>query len=306
MIMEGNSAFHSEPGIYSQACVDGWKLITDAVHAKGGHIFLQIWHGGRACHPALNNGAQTVSASAIAIAGEVQTPEGKRPHVTPHALTIAEIPGIVAGFKKAAANAKSAGFDGVEVHGANGYLIDQFLRDGANKRDDAYGGPRENRARLLFEILTAVSDVLGSDRVGLRSSPLNSYNDMVDSDPVGLATWLAGELNAFNLAYWHVMRGDFAGKQAGDIMTPSRAIYKGTLIGNMGYTPDEAQAAVAEGKVDAVAFGSPFLANPDLPERIKARAPLNAVNQSTVYGGGPEGYSDYPVLDLAATPALAS
>ena len=297
MAMEGNSAFWKEPGIFSPACVAGWKLVTDAVHAKGGHIFLQIWHGGRACHPALNDGAQPVSASNLRITNdEVHTPQGKLPYTEPRALRDDELPGIVAGFRQAAAYAKEAGFDGVEVHGANGYLLDQFLRDGSNQREGAYGGSRENRARLLFEVITAVSEVWGSDRVGLRLSPLNSYNDMRDSDPVGLVTWLAERLNDFNLAYLHMMRADFFQQQTGDVMTPVRAAYKGVLIGNMGYTPDEADAAIRGGKLDAIAFGTAFLANPDLPARIKAKAPLNAPNPATFYTPGPEGYTDYPTL----------
>lgn len=297
MAVEGHSAFWKEPGVFSPACVAGWKWVTDAVHAKGGRIFLQIWHGGRACHPALNGGAVPVSASAIAIANdEVHTPQGKLPYTVPRALRDDELPGIVAGFRQAAVNAKEAGFDGVEVHGANGYLLDQFLRDGTNQRDDHYGGSRENRARLLFEVISAVSEVWGSDRVGLRLSPLNSYNDMRDSDPVGLATWLAERLNDCKLAYLHMMRGDFFQQQKGDVMTPVRAAYNGVLIGNMGYSPEEADEAVGSGKLDAVAFGTAFLANPDLPARIQAKAPLNAPNPATFYTEGPEGYTDYPAL----------
>ena len=206
------------------------------------------------------------------------------------------MPGIVAGFRKAAEYAKEARFDGVEVHGANGYLLDQFLRDGSNKRVDAFGGSRENRARLLCEVLTAVSEVWGSDRVGLRLSPLNSYNDMRDSDPIGLVTWLAERLNDFNLAYLHMMRGDFFQQQTGDVMTPVRSAYKGVLIGNMGYTPEEADAAITDGKVDAVAFGKAFLANPDLPARIKAKAALNEPDAATFYSEGPAGYTDYPAM----------
>ena len=297
MVMEGNSAFWMEPGIYSPDQVAGWTLVTDAVHAAGGRIFLQLWHGGRACHPLLNGGAQPVGASARAIANdEVHTPEGKQPYVIPRVLGDDELPGIVNGFRKAAEYAKAAGFDGVEVHGANGYLIDQFLRDGTNTRSGRYGGSLENRARLLFEVIEAVSQIWGSDRVGLRISPLNSFNDMVDSDPVGLATWLATQLNRFNLAYLHLMRGDFFQKQSGDVMTPVRANYKGILIGNMGYTPDEAEQSIEQGQVDAVAFGTGFLANPDLPARIKAKAPLNEPNPATFYSPGPEGYTDYPAL----------
>jgi N-ethylmaleimide reductase len=301
MAIEGNSAFWMEPGIYSSAQVAGWKITTDAVHAAGGKIFLQIWHGGRACHPLLNNGRQPVAPSPIAIVGdEVHTPEGKKPYVMPRELGDDELPGIVAGFKKAAENAKSAGFDGVEVHGANGYLLDEFLRDGANKRSGPYGGSVEGRARLLLEVLEAVIGVWGGGRVGLRISPLNSFNSMIDSDPIGLATWLAGRLNDFNLAYLHAMRGDFFAQQTGDVMTPIRTHYKGILVGNMGYTPAEANKAIAEGKLDAVAFGTSFLANPDLPARIKSEAKLNPANPATFYSPGPEGYTDYPALPVSA------
>ncbi|MDX9945196.1 MAG: alkene reductase, partial [Azonexus sp.] len=246
MAMAGNSAFWKEPGIYNEAQIAGWKGVTDAVHAAGGRIFLQVWHGGRACHPLLNDGAQPVAPSALAIQGdEVHTPEGKKPYVVPRVLADAEIPGIVAGFRQAAENALQAGFDGVEVHGANGYLLDEFLRDGVNKRTGPYGGPLENRARLLLEVIEAHCAVWGSDRVGVRLSPLNSYNDIADSDPVGLISWLANRLNDYQLAYLHLMRGDFFGKQQGDVMKPAREVYRGVLIGNMGYSAAEAEMAIA-------------------------------------------------------------
>jgi N-ethylmaleimide reductase len=297
MVMEGNSSFWMEPGIYSDAQVQGWKAVTDAVHAKRGQIVLQLWHGGRACHPLLNGGAQPVAPSAIPITGdEVHTPEGKKPYVTPRELRDDEIPGIVAGFKKAAENAKAAGFDGVEVHGANGYLLDEFLRDGANKRSGPYGGPLENRARLMLEVLDAVISVWGADRVGLRISPLNSYNSMIDSDPVGVTTYIAQQCSTRGIAYLHMMRADFFQAQQGDVITPARQHFKGTLISNMGYTADEAEQAITEGKLDAVAFGTSFLANPDLPARIAAKAPLNAPNAARFYSPGPEGYTDYPAM----------
>lgn len=297
MAMPGNSAFWREPGIYSDAQIDGWKQTTDAVHAAGGRIFLQIWHGGRACHPLLNNGAQPVAPSAIAISGdEVHTPEGKKPYVLPRELQDDEIPAIINGFKKAAENAQLAGFDGVEVHGANGYLLDEFLRDGSNKRIAPYGGSIENRARLLLEVLAAVCEVWGSGRVGLRISPLNSYNSMLDSDPVALSTWLATRLNDFMPAYLHVMRGDFFRQQSGDILTPIRAHYRGKIIGNMDYSAEEAEAAINSGQLDAVAFGTGFLANPDLPARFKAGAKLNPPNPATFYSPGPEGYTNYPTM----------
>jgi N-ethylmaleimide reductase len=297
MAMEGNSAFYAEPGIYSEAQVAGWKLVADAVHGAGGRIFLQIWHGGRACHPLFNNGAQPVAPSAIAITNdEVSTPEGKKPYVMPRELSDEEIPGIVAGFKKAAQNAKAAGFDGVEVHGANGYLLDEFLRDGSNKRTGAYGGLLPNRARLLLEVIEAAAGVWGSNRVGVRNSPLNSFNSMSDSDPIGLVSWLGEKLSGLGLAYWHVMRADFLGEQSGDVITAARAAYRGVLVGNMGYTPEEAAAAIAAKKLDAVAFGTPFLANPDLPARVKAGAALNAPDQTTFYSPGAKGYTDYPAI----------
>lgn len=298
MAMEGNSAFWMEPGIYSEAQVAGWKLTTDAVHAAGGKIFLQIWHGGRACHPLLNGGKQPIAPSELRIENdEVHTPEGKKPYVMPRALEDEEIPAIIAGFKKAAENAKAAGFDGVEIHGANGYLLDEFLRDGANKRTAPYGGSIENRARLLLEVIAAVSEVWGSERVGVRLSPINSFNSMIDSDPIALTIWLAKRLSDCNLAYAHVMRADFLGEQQGDVLTPFREHYSGKLIVNMGYDKEEGNKVISEGKADAVAYGVPFLANPDLPARFKAGAALNEPDPSTFYSGGAEGYTDYPSMD---------
>lgn len=294
MVQENNSAFVAEPGIYSQAQVVGWRKVTEAVHKAGGRIFLQIWHGGRACHPVMNNGHETVAPSAIAIESEVHTPKGKLPHVTPRALTDAEIPTYIGYFKKAAENALAAGFDGVEVHGANGYLIDQFLRDGSNKRTGPYGGSFSNRARFLFEVLREVIAVWGSERVGLRLSPLNSYNSMRDSDPMGLTKFLAKELNQFNLAYLHMMRADFAGIQSGPVTEIARAEYKGTLVGNMGYTPGEAASAIDERKVDAIAFGHHFISNPNLVEKVRNDRALVEPNPETFYTPGPQGYIDYP------------
>ena len=295
MAMPGHSAFWREPGIHSDAQVAGWKRVTDAVHAAGGRIALQIWHGGRACHPDLNDGAQPVAPSALRIENDqVYTPNGKVDYVVPRALDDAELPAIVEGFAHAARNAKAAGFDGVEVHGANGYLLDEFLRDGSNRRSGPYGGPVENRARLLLETLEAVCGVWGSGRVGLRVSPLNSYNDMRDSDPAGLIRWLGKRLNAFDLAYWHVMRSDFLGLQSGDVMTPARESFDGVLIGNMGYSAEEADAAIVAGKLDAVAFGVPFIANPDFPERIRKGVALAEPDRSTFYTWDAKGYTDYP------------
>jgi N-ethylmaleimide reductase len=295
MAMPGQSSFWREPGIHSEAQVAGWKRTTDAVHAAGGRIVLQLWHGGRACHPDLNDGAQPVAPSALRIENDqVHTPKGKVDYVVPRALDDAELPGIVEGFAHAARNAKAAGFDGVEVHGANGYLLDEFLRDGSNRRSGPYGGGIEQRARLMLEVLEAVCGVWSSRRVGLRVSPLNSYNDMRDSDPVALVRWLGKRLNDFDLAYWHVMRADFLGQQSGDVMTPAREAFDGVLIGNMGYDAEEADAAITAGKLDAVAFGKPFIANPDLPERIRDGAPLAEADPATFYTWDAKGYTDYP------------
>jgi N-ethylmaleimide reductase len=295
MAMEGNSAFWHEPGIHSPAQIDGWRLTTEAVHQAGGRIVLQIWHGGRACHPLLNDGRQPVAPSAIAITGdEVRTPAGKQPYVVPRALEDEELPAIVEGFRLAARNAMAAGFDGVEVHGANGYLLDEFLRDGSNQRSGPYGGPIEHRARLLLEVLDAVAGE--TSLMGLRLSPLNSFNAMADSDPVGLITWLARRLNDVPLAYLHLMRSDFLGQQHGDVLTPAREQFQGVLVTNMGYSAAEATAAIEAGATDAVAFGTAFLANPDLPERFRRGAPLQAPDPATFYSPGAVGYTDYPFL----------
>jgi len=298
MVMAGHSAFGArEPGIYSAAQVAGWRKVTDAVHARGGRIVLQLWHGGRACHSLLNGGAQPVAPSAIAITNdEIHTPQGKKPYETPRALRDDELPAIVAGFARAAENARAAGFDGVEVHGANGYLLDQFLRSGSNHRSGPYGGPLAHRARLLFEVIDAVAGVWGPERVGVRISPLNSYNSMQDEDPVGLTSFVARELATRRLAYLHLMRADFFAQQKGDVVTPAHAAFPGALVGNMGYTPEEAAAAVASHQLAAVAFGHHYVSNPDLVERLAAGAPLVEPNPRTFYTHDAAGYTDYPRL----------
>ncbi len=298
MVMEGNSAFGGrEPGIHCSAQVAAWKKVTDAVHAKGGRMILQLWHGGRACHPYFNKGAQPVAPSALPITGdETHTPEGKKPYVTPRELRDDELPGIVAGFKLAAQNAKAAGFDGVEVHGANGYLLDEFLRDGSNKRSGPYGGSIANRAKLLLEATDAAISVWGADRVGVRISPLNSYNDMRDSDPVAVTAYVAAQLSARKIAYLHLMRGDFFQAQKGDVVTPARANFTSNLIGNMGYSAEEATAAITAGTLQAVAFGHQYVSNPDLVERIKAGVALVAPDGSTFYSHDAKGYTDYPAM----------
>jgi len=297
MVTPGTSAFGNDPGIYAAEQIEGWKKTTEAVHKAGGRIFLQIWHGGRACHPLLNGGKEAVSASAIAIDGETHTPEGKQPYTVPHALSKEEIAALVQDFRQAAASAIAAGFDGVEVHSANGYLIDQFLRDSANQRDDEYGGSLENRARFLSEVLEAVTGEIGGGRVGVRLSPLNSFNSMQDSDPEGWLRYLAEHLNRFNLAYLHLMRADFFGVQQADVIPIAREHFKGHLMVNMGYSAEEAAETIRNGMADSVAFGTAFLANPDLPARIKAGAELNTPDQDTFYTSGSKGYTDYPFMD---------
>lgn len=296
MVTEGSSTFGDDPGIYSQEQIEGWKLTTQAVHEKGGCIFMQIWHGGRAAHPLLNGGKESVSASAIAIDGETYTPEGKKPYAVPRALTVEEIKDIVNDFRQAAINAKEAGFDGVEIHGANGYLIDQFLRESSNQRTDEYGGSLENRARFLTEILEAVTDVLGSGRVGLRLSPLNTFQSMRENDPVTWTRFLSEHLNQFNLAYLHLMRADFFAEQQADVVSVAREHYKGHLMVNMGYTPEEANQVIESNQADSVAFGKGILANPDFVERVRVGAELNEPNPDTFYISGKEGYTDYPFM----------
>jgi N-ethylmaleimide reductase len=298
MVLEGNSSFAGrEPGIYSQAQVAAWRKVTDAVHDKGGRIILQLWHGGRACHPYFNGGAQPVAPSPLAITGdEIHTPEGKKPYVIPRELRDNELPAIVDGFRIAAQNAKAAGFDGVEVHGANGYLLDEFLRDGSNKRAGPYGGPIANRARLLLEATDAVIAVWGADRVGVRISPLNSYNDMRDSDPVALTAYVAAQLDARKIAYLHLMRGDFMQAQHGDVVTAARSNFSGNLVGNMGYSPAEANAAVGAGTLQAAAFGHHYVSNPDLVARVRAGAAFAEPDAGTFYTQDARGYTDYPTL----------
>jgi N-ethylmaleimide reductase len=233
----------------------------------------------------------------MAITGdEVHTPEGKKPYVTPRELRDDEIPGIIEGFRKAATNAKAAGFDGVEVHGANGYLLDEFLRDGSNRRSGPYGGSLPNRAKLLLEVTDAVISVWGADRVGARLSPLNSYNDMRDSDPVGLTSYVAAQFNQRKIAYLHMMRADFFGVQQGDVISPARAAFTGNLLGNMGYQASEANSALAAGTLNAVAFGHHYVSNPDLVARLKAGIALVEPDPSTFYSHDAKGYTDYPTM----------
>lgn len=288
------------PGIHSPEQVAGWRRVTEAVHARGGRIFLQLWHVGRISHPSLlPGGALPVGPSALQPAGQVYTFEGLQDFVTPHALAPDEIPGIVDEFRSGARNALEAGFDGVEVHGANGYLLDQFLRDGTNRRDDAYGGSVANRARLMREVTEAVCAIWGADRVGLRLSPLNPFNDIRDADPEATFGHLVECLNPLGLAYLHINeQGAEAPGAAGPAfdLRKLRALFKGIYMVNAGYDKARANAALAAGEADLVAFGVPYIANPDLPERFAQDAPLNSADPATFYGGDAGGYTDYPAM----------
>ncbi len=285
------------PGIYSQYQVEGWRAVTDAVHDRGGRIFLQLWHVGRISHPSLQpGGALPIAPSALRPDGDCMTYEGPKPFVTPRALETNEIPGIVESFRKGAANALEAGFDGVEIHAANGYLIDQFLRDGTNRRSDAYGGPVENRTRFLLEVTESVASVFGGDRVGVRFSPVNPFNSISDSNPDETFGYAANALNRFGLAYLHVLEGGIGDGASDYDPAALRDAFDGAYIANNGYDKYRADAALSSGGADLVAFAKDFLANPDLPARFAAGAPLNQPDPATFYGGDAKGYTDYPAL----------
>ncbi len=297
--------YPSTPGIHSAEQIAGWRQVTDAVHAHDGRIFLQLWHVGRISHPSLQpEGALPVAPSAIApVVGEAMTYSGSQPFVTPRALTLEEIPGIIRDYRNAAENALKAGFDGVEIHGANGYLLDQFLRDGTNRRSDVYGGSIANRARLHLEVLEAVLKVWPAGRVGMRLSPSATFNDMLDSDPHATFGYLVRELNKYDLAYLHLIEPTEADVRYGGTPVPSsffRPIYRGALMVNNEYDGAKAASAITEGRADLVALGKAFIANPDLPERLRASAPLNTPDPTSFYGGDARGYIDYPALTDAA------
>lgn len=299
------------PGIHTDRQVEGWRRVTDAVHARGGHIFLQLWHVGRVSHPSMQpNGDLPLAPSAIAPQGRIYTSSGWKPFVTPRALQIDEIPAILAEFAAGAWRAWAAGFDGVELHAANGYLIDQFLRDGSNRRTDRYGGPVENRARFLLEVLEAVSGIWGSERVGVRLSPVSAFNDMSDSDPAATFGYAASALRGARIAYLHVVGPDPVDGQGAppenNVVALMRAAFGGPFILNNGYHRDSAEEALRSGRADLVSFGRLFLANPDLPERFALRAPLNEPDPTTFYGGGERGYTDYPTWERAEEPIVAS
>jgi N-ethylmaleimide reductase len=289
------------PGLYDEAQIKGWQAITEAVHARGGRIFPQLWHVGRISHPSLQPGGDLpVAPSAIRPEATSYTGSGFEPCVTPRALETTEIPAIVEQYRQAARNALAAGFDGVEIHAANGYLIEQFLRDSTNKRTDAYGGSIANRARLLLEVAEAVAGVCGGDRVGVRLSPVAPVNGAaLDSDPAGTYLHAVEALNASRLAYIHVIEGATQGPRevpGGFDLQALRRAFNGLYMANNGYDLELAREALRRNHADLIAFGRLFIANPDLVERLRVGAPLNAPDAATFFGGGAEGYTDYPPL----------
>lgn len=298
------------PGIHSRDQVEGWRRITGAVHEAGGRMFLQMWHVGRISHPALQpDGMLPVAPSAIKPAGKafIENDRGEGelvPFVTPRALQIEEMPYLVQQYARGARNARDAGFDGVEVHAANGYLLEQFIDSGSNQRTDRYGGSIENRARLLLEILEAVIPVWGADRVGVRLSPMSAFNDVHDDDPEATFGWIADRLNAYGLAYLHLVNPGMAEMEKGLAPEPRalrmvelvRDRSRSTLMVAGGFDRDTAEAWIEQGRADVIAFGRKFLANPDLPQRLRDGTPLNEPDPKTFYGGGAKGYTDYPSL----------
>lgn len=288
------------PGIYTEAQIAGWRLVTDAVHQQGGRIFIQLWHSGRVGHPALLGGELPVAPSAIAGVGSLHTPIGKVSLETPRALEINEIAVIIEQFRQGAANALAAGFDGVELHGAFGYLIDQFLQDCSNQRTDEYGGSMENRSRFVLQVVEAVASVYGGDRVGIKLSPSNTFYGMYDSNPKETFSYVINALNSFGLAYLHLMEAnevDLSTRAVINPVTPYfRQIFKGTLIANGGYDHSTGNDILAKNDADLVSFGRLFIANPDLPQRFQINAELNNPDPQTFYGPDAQGYTDYSFL----------
>ncbi len=289
----------NSPGIYTYEQIAGWQRVTEAVHCAGGRIFLQLWHMGRISHPSFQpDGGLPVAPSAIAPrSGQALTEDGRQPYVTPRALKKEELPGIVAQYAAGAKHAKIAGFDGVEIHNADGYLLDQFLCDGTNHRTDYYGGLVRNRARLTLEVTVAVAKVWGADRVGLCFSPGGVFNDMYDSNPLATFSHMLHELNRFKLAYAHLImstEGDFRHGAAPMSLVALRHEFQGPLIVASGFTCATATQCLEEGLADATAFGQLFIANPDLPERFRLKSPLNPPDETPFYGGVETGCPDYP------------
>jgi N-ethylmaleimide reductase len=284
------------PGLYTDEQVQGWRQVIDAVHAKKGLVFAQLQHCGRVSHPSMQpDNVLPVAPSALKPDGQAITYAGAQDFVIPRVLAKEEVPAIVAQFKDAALRARDAGFDGVEVHGANGYLIDQFLRDGSNLRTDEYGGSAENRVRLLMEILQAVSSVWPTNRIGVRLSPENSFNSMADSDPMAHFDYFIDRLRELNLAFVHVLEGDMLRKTSRLDYHQLKNRFGGVYIANNGYDLERAKKAISSGTADLAAFGLPFLANPDLVTRYRHNLPLNEPDQTSFYGGGAAGYTDYPL-----------
>ena len=292
----------STPGIHSAEQIAGWTCVTQAVRIAGGHIVCQLWHVGRISHASFQPGGRApVAPSAIKPNGQAFTAKGFEPIPTPRALETAEIPAIVAQYAQAARNAMAAGFDGVEVHGANGYLIDQFLRDQTNRRTDRYGGSIENRSRFLLEVVDAVSAAVGAERTGVRISPQNGQNDIADSDPQTLFNYVAEQLSGKDLAYLHTIEGDTSGAAVPPFdYQKLKDLFGGMVIANNGFDKPRANEAIAAGRADLIAFGKPYIANPDLVIRLFLDAPLMPVNRDTLYGGSEQGYTDYPILQAVA------
>jgi len=289
--------YPATPGIHSDKQVTGWQQVTDAVHAEGGLIFVQLWHVGRISHPSmLPDNALPVAPSAIRPNGEAITYEGMQPFVTPHALELDEIPALIDDYVAAAKQARRAGFDGIEIHAANGYLLDEFLRDGSNTRSDAYGGSIENRMRLLDEVVSAVSEVWPSHRIGVRISPENQFNDIKDSQPQTTFNAVVDMLNKHELAYLHVLEGDMLNNQRNVDYAELKRHFSGLYMANNNYNQSSAEQACQQGNADMVSFGRLFISNPDLPARFAQGAALNEADPATFYGGDAKGYTDYPTL----------
>jgi N-ethylmaleimide reductase len=303
-VSQQGQGYQDTPGIYSKEQVAGWRQVTDRVHEKGGRIFIQLWHVGRVSHDSLQpGGGKPVAPSAIRAKGKTFVNGTFADISEPRALELSEIPDIIEDFKRGTENALAAGFDGVEIHGANGYLLDQFAKDGTNKRTDAYGGSIENRAKLMLEVSKVVAAVAGAERTGIRISPVTPANDISDSDPQPLFDYIVDGLNALKLTYLHVVEGATGGPR--DIApfdyAGLRKRFGGAYVANNGYDFDLATKVLEAGAADLIAFGKPFISNPDLVERLKKGAPLNEWDKATFYGGGAKGYTDYPTL--AATEA---
>ena len=302
-VSQQGQGYQDTPGIYTKEQVAGWRKVTDRVHERGGHIYIQLWHVGRISHTTLQeNGGAPVAPSAIRAKTKTFVGGAFADVSEPRALALSELPGIIENVKRAAANALEAGFDGVEIHGANGYLLDQFAKDGSNKRTDAYGGSIENRARLMIEVSKAVASAAGADRTGIRISPVTPANDVSDSNPQPLFDHIVDQLNALKLIYIHVIEGATGGPR--DIAPfdydSLRKRFSGTYIANNGYDFKLATEVLDRNKADLIAFGKPFISNPDLVERLKLGAPLNDFDKATFYGGGAKGYTDYPALGQQA------